>query len=191
MKSTVQSDNEQKIKKENVNILEFGEYHLRLIKVNDIEAYYKSGFEQLDNEVKYYTGSTGSFTKEQITTYVNTVIENPSRYDFLILDRNKIIGEVVLSEIENNNAHYRICIFNKEYFSKGIGFNATEKLLGFAFKTLGLKSIELEVFPFNDRGIALYKKLGFEITGEIIDEEADSLYKNIYTMKLKVEDFKY
>lgn len=112
---------------------------------------------------------------------------------FFDLDRNKIIGEVVLSEIENNNAHYRICIFNKEYFfSKGIGFNATEKLLGFAFKTLGLKSIELEVFPFNDRGIALYKKLGFEITGEIIDEEADSLYKkNIYTMKLKVEDFKY
>ena len=172
-------------------VLEFGKYYLRLIEEKDAEDYYKSGFEESDDEVNYYTGTTDNFTKDQIITYVKNIVKNPSRYDFLILNEREIVGEVVLSDIEKKNCHYRICIFRKEHFSKGIGFHATVKVLEFAFEDLGLESIELEVFPFNERGIALYKKLGFEITGEIIDEEAESLYKKIYTMKLKVNNFHY
>jgi len=172
------------------NSYEFGKYQLRLLNENDAEDYYKSGFEESNSESNYYTGTTGSFTKKQIISYVENVIKNKSRYDFLILDEKKIIGEVVLSDIEEKNCHYRICIFKKEYFSKGIGFNATRKVLEFAFNELGLESVDLEVFPFNERGIALYKKLGFEITGEIVDDEAESPYRNIYTMKLMVEDYR-
>ena len=172
-------------------VLEFDKYHLRQIKENDVDDYYKSGFEESDAEVNYYTGTTCSFTKDQVIAYVNKIVKTPNRYDFLILNEREMLGEVVLNDIENKNCHYRICIFKKEHFSKGIGFNATVKVLEFAFEDLGLESIELEVFPFNERGIALYKKLGFEITGEIFDEEEESPYQKIYTMKLKVENFRY
>lgn len=169
--------------------LKFGKYHLKLLKKNDVEKYYRSGFEESDEEANYYTGTTSSFAKDQIVAYVNRVVEDSSRYDFLIMDSEKIIGEVVLSEIENKNCHYRICIFNKEHFSKGIGYDATVKVLEFAFTELGLETVELEVFPFNERGIALYKKLGFIIIGKIIDEEAKPPYKDIVIMKLNSYDF--
>ena len=92
-------------------------------------------------------------------------------------------------EIKEANCHYRICIYKKENFSKGIGFNATKKILEFAFEKLNLNSIELEVFPFNERGIALYKKMGFEIVEHIVDDEADELYKKIYLMRLVKENY--
>ncbi|SKC77362.1 GNAT family N-acetyltransferase [Maledivibacter halophilus] len=81
--------------------------------------------------------------------------------------------------------------FNKEVlnFSKGIGYKATIKILEFAFEELGLESIDLEVFPFNERGIALYKKLGFKIEDNIVDEEAEEPYRNIITMLLMKANF--
>ncbi len=173
------------------SVLEFGEYQLRLLEEKDAEEYYKCGFESPDSESAYFTGTTGRFTKDQIMTYVSKVVRNPNRYDFLITREDAIIGEVVLTDIVNRNCHYRICLFNKAHFSKGIGFNTTRKVLQYAFQELGLESVELEVFPFNERGIALYKKLGFEITGERFDEEAEMPYRTIYEMRLTADQFHY
>ncbi len=83
----------------------------------------------------------------------------------------------------------RICIFNKQYFSKGIGYKATKMAFEYAFSELEIDTIELEVFPFNERGIALYKKMGFEHIESIVDDEAAEPYKHIYVMKLEKEKF--
>jgi RimJ/RimL family protein N-acetyltransferase len=171
--------------------IEFDNYLMRLIKVSDTDQYFKYGFEQSDDEANYYTGTIGSFTKEQIVSYVQGIVENKMRYDFIIFCESKIVGEVVLSNIERNTCHYRICIYKNENFSKGIGFKATKEVLKFAFEELGLESVELEVFPFNERGIALYKKMGFEMVDELVDEEAEEPYRNIYTMRLINEKFLY
>ncbi len=171
--------------------IEFDKYKMRLLKGSDIEKYYRAGFENPDDQSAYFTGAGGSYTKEQIVNYIEMVVKNQTRYDFIIENENEIVGEVVLMDIDDTSCHYRICIFNKENFSKGIGFKATVEAFKFVFNELGLDSVELEVFPFNDRGIALYKKLGFEIIDMIVDEEANEPYKDIYLMRLQKENFSY
>lgn len=170
-------------------IISFDEYQMRLIEINDVDAYYKNAILESDEEAKFFTGTVNTYTKEQITAYVETIVKNENRYDFIITTDNEIIGEVVLSDIEKGNCHYRICIFNKDYFSKGIGFKATKIAFEYAFSELGVDTIELEVFPFNDRGIALYKKMGFEHIESIEDDEAEEPYKEIYIMRLKRENY--
>ena len=58
-----------------------------------------------------------------------------------------------------------ISIFNPAYWNRGYGTEATELLLNFAFSTINLNTIELEVFSYNKRAQACYKKLGFVETG--------------------------
>ncbi len=165
----------------------FNGYEMRLVEVADTDAYYKYALVESDEESKHYTGTVGNFTKDQIVSYVKSIVANNNRYDFIILDDDEIIGEVVISEIEEGNCHYRICIFKKENFSKGIGFEATKKVFSFAFDELHLETVELEVFPFNKRGISLYEKMGFEYIETIKDDEADEPYKDICIMRLRKE----
>lgn len=54
----------------------------------------------------------------------------------------------------------------KEYWGRGIGRYLFEVLIERA-KNSGMKKLELEVRTDNERAIALYKKMGFEIEGQI------------------------
>lgn len=162
---------------------------VRPIEIEDVEMYYKYGFEESDDEANYYTGTTQSFTYTQIKEYVERIIGNSTRKDYLIIECNKIIGEVVLTEINQESCHFRICIFNKNNFSRGIGKKVTKWMLSYAFNNLGLKNVELEVFPFNERGLALYEKLGFLITDRIVDKDSEEPYRDIIVMNLKVTDY--
>ena len=165
-------------------IINFDKYKMRLIEMNDVDAYYKKAILESDEEAKFFTGTVNKYTKEEITTYVETIVKNENRYDFIIMENDEIIGELVLSDIDKGSCHYRICIFNKQYFSKGIGLKATKLAFEYAFSELEIDTIELEVFPFNERGIALYKKIGFEHIDSIVDDEAEEPYKDIYIMRL-------
>lgn len=137
---------------------------LRLIKIDDIHEYYKNGFEIIDEEVQKFTGTNHVPTKEDIENYVKRIVEDDSRYDFLIIDsENQIIGESVINEIDadSNSANFRIAIFNSANFGKGIGTEAIQMTLQFGFEKLNLHRIELEVFSFNKRAYASYRKTGF------------------------------
>ena len=141
---------------------------LNLITENDSNEYYIAGFENMDEEVNYFTGSYGDYSKEKILTYVKSIIDDDTRYDYLIRDlNNKIIGEVVINEIDykTSSASYRIAIFDKSNFNKGYGSIASKLVLDFCFDILDLHRIELEVYSFNKRGIKVYERLGFEIEG--------------------------
>jgi RimJ/RimL family protein N-acetyltransferase len=52
----------------------------------------------------------------------------------------------------------------KEYWGQGIGSALLEHMEGFA-KNIGVTRIEAKVRALNERGIALYKKSGYEIEG--------------------------
>lgn len=137
---------------------------LRLIKVEEKEEYYKVGFTEQDEEATYLTGSKDYYPQDLVYSYIDRIVNDETRYDFLIIDKNeKIIGEVVLNEIdfENKYCGYRIAIFQKDNFNKGYGSDATKLVIDFAFNTLKLHRIELDVYPFNPRAIAMYKKVGF------------------------------
>lgn len=169
--------------------MNFEEYQMRLLERKDADEYYKKAILESDSEAKYFTGTVNNYSKDQIISYIKAIVKKDDRYDFIISSNEEIIGEVVLSEIDHENCHYRICIFDKQYFSKGIGFKASKLAFEFAFSELGVNTIELEVFPFNVRGIALYEKMGFEKIEDILDDEADEPYREICVMRLKKENF--
>jgi RimJ/RimL family protein N-acetyltransferase len=58
-----------------------------------------------------------------------------------------------------------IGIGNRELWGKGYGHETMELALRYGFDELNLHRIQLTVFQYNDRAIALYEKLGFQREG--------------------------
>ncbi len=85
----------------------------------------------------------------------------------IIVAKNKSIGSVGINKISLNNrtAEIGINIGEKHCWNKGYGTEAIMLLLRYAFNTLNLRKICLEVLAFNKRAIACYKKCGFEEEG--------------------------
>lgn len=159
---------------------------LRLITTKDIPQYYKNGFESIDEEVQRYTGTKHIASEEEIRTYVHRIIEDDSRYDFLIINsEDEIIGESVINEIDSDTrcANFRICLFKSENCGQGIGAEAIQLTLKFGFEKLNLHRIELEVFSFNNRAYAAYCRAGFIEEGRRREAEfIDGQYCDVIIM---------
>lgn len=138
--------------------------NLRLIQTEDKELYFATGFENVDKDVEYYTGSTGSYTRELIDVYIDRIVADETRYDFLILDKSdQLLGEVVLKDIDKETriGGFRICLFSSQEFGRGVGTEATQMAVKFAFEELNLHRLELEVYSYNPRAKRVYEKVGF------------------------------
>lgn len=77
------------------------------------------------------------------------------------------IGNVALHGIDmvNRNASIGIAIGESEYLGRGYGREAVGLILRYAFDTLGLNMVFLNVFVDNARAIASYEKCGFSRRG--------------------------
>lgn len=140
---------------------------MRLATLNDIDNYYKN-FNPLDSEIAKFTGSNTTFTREQIESFYTSCLDDDSRYDFLVVDKqNEVIAEAVLNDIDTdvNSANFRIAIFNQDNINKGLGSWMIHNILTFGFEELALNRIELDVFSFNKRAIKAYEKAGFKHEG--------------------------
>src|SRR5438874_1392086 len=73
------------------------------------------------------------------------------------------IGNMGLSDVapEQRRARIAIRIGDAEDRAKGYGSDAMRTFLRFAFEEMNFNRIELEVFEYNARAIAAYKKCGF------------------------------
>ncbi len=167
---------------------------LRKLLIEDKEKYWNSGFENPDKEVMYYTGTINNPTKEQVYSYIERVVEDDSREDFIICDLdNNILGEVVLNDIDydNRSCGFRIAIFNKDLCCLGIGYKATLEVLRVAFEELKLHRVELEVFDYNQRAKRMYEKAGFKVEGLKRDGIfIENEYKDIYIMSILEDEYR-
>lgn len=93
---------------------------------------------------------------------------NVSKNFFTILDDEKPIGFMGLSNIDHNlrRASIFILIGEDNYRGEGVGTVAMKFLIERATNDLLLKELLLEVNKLNVIAIGLYKKFGFKITGE-------------------------
>lgn len=167
---------------------------LRLIKSSDIPEYYKSGFESPDEEVLLCTGTKYIPKEEEIRAYVERIVEDDSRYDFLIINsKGQIIGESVINEIDVDSrcAHFRIALFKSENCGQGIGAEATKMTLQFGFEKLNLHRIELEVFSFNKRAYNAYRRVGFIEEGRMREAELiDGQYYDVIIMGILHNEYR-
>jgi len=63
-----------------------------------------------------------------------------------------------------------IAIGDKNYWGKGYGTDALDTLLHLLFNEHNARKVLLNVFAFNERGIASYKKLGFKEEGRLKEQ---------------------
>lgn len=93
------------------------------------------------------------------------------RLAIVVSDLNLFVGIVNLTTIHaiNRSAEFSIMLGDKEFWSKGIGHQATKQTLRHGFFNLNLHRIYLSVLSTNTRAIKLYKRLGFREEGMQID----------------------
>lgn len=83
------------------------------------------------------------------------------------LDSDELIGYVELDGIlwTHRVSGVSIAIGAAKHRGKGYGYEAMQLALQFAFDELNLQRVQLTVFSYNERAIALYEKLGFQREG--------------------------
>lgn len=179
--------------KNNNILLQGRNISLRLITTKDISDYFKSGFQSIDEETQRCTGTKHIPTVEDITAYVNRIVQDDLRYDFLMIDsEGQIIGESVINEINPDTgcANFRIGIFKSENFGHGIGSEAIAMTIKFGFEELNLHRIELEVFSFNERAYRAYRRAGFIEEGRLREAELiDGQYCDVTIMGILHDDY--
>ena len=89
--------------------------------------------------------------------------QNAFRFAVRPLNGNDLLGVVELDGILWNHGCGWIAIGfgEREHWGKGYGGEAMRLLLDYAFGELNLHRVQLTVFAYNERAIALYEKLGF------------------------------
>ncbi len=83
------------------------------------------------------------------------------------LDSEELLGFIALEGIlwSHAVAWLGVGIGDRGEWDKGYGRDAISLLLKYGFDELNLYRIQLTVFAYNERGIALYEKLGFRREG--------------------------
>ena len=111
------------------------------------------------------TGTTKKFTKDEIAAWLASRPTQTDRCDWAILDvdSGEFAGEVVLNEFnaEKQTMNLRICLASDVWVNRGIGTEAMNLVLEYAFDGLQLAKVTLSVLIENARAIRAYEKLGF------------------------------
>lgn len=137
------------------------EVQIRPLKVEDA---YTSVRWRNDPEVFKYTGNTydHEITLESELNWIKRVIANSRDYRCAIIVDNVYVGNIYLTDIAERVGLYHIFIGEKSYWGKGIAKKASQLIIEYGFKVLGLSQIRLRVRKANTAALALYRSLGFQ-----------------------------
>lgn len=153
-----------------------------------------------DFEVTDYTGRSGSVTTlEGEKQYLEQIKTDAIHLVIVTLENDQMIGTISLEKIDRPNQTARLGIFIGEasYRNNGYGTEAIKLILEYGFYYINLKNIQLKVYEFNARGIACYKKCGFQETGRrrkanfINGKFYDTVYMDILKEEFEKEGKEY
>ncbi|MGN0002929.1 MAG: GNAT family N-acetyltransferase [Sphingobacterium composti] len=141
--------------------------YLRPLQIEDARKSFKW---RNDAEIWTYTGfvPTQEITLDIEEKWLTNVLknENDKRFAICLSSNDEYIGNVQLRNIIDNTAEFELFIGEKQYWGKGIGFEATRQMLQIAFNNLNLQSVYLYVHPQNIIGIRCYYRAGFKFISE-------------------------
>ncbi len=126
-----------------------------------------------DEEVRRGTGTEGPVSDWEHRRWYESVMGDPAQRIFLIAQGrgNEVnaVGVLGLRGINwrSRHAEYWIYIGDRLARGKGLAEEASRLLLRFAFGTLGLHRVFLQVNVTNQSAINLYRRLGFVEEGTL------------------------
>lgn len=117
------------------------------------------------------------------------------KYNFAIVSSvsHELLGNCGINTINHIDRTATVGIFigDEENKNKGYGSEALILLLDYGFNILNLHNIKLDVFSFNERAIACYKKVGFKEYGRRHEcYFLDGKYHDVISMEILEDDFR-
>ena len=167
---------------------------LRAIRADDADAMWEM---IQDPESSRLTGTTATFTREQIDTWCATVDGRPDRHDWAITHGgDEYLGEIVLNDIDAHaaSANLRLALRPGQR-GRGFGGEAIELVLAHAFaeapEGLGLHRVGLDVLSINPRARMLYESLGFVVEGRQREAHRDGeFWCDVILMAILEDDYR-
>jgi RimJ/RimL family protein N-acetyltransferase len=125
--------------------------------------------EKLDNETKFMMLEPGErqTTVEQERERLATMRMSDNKHTFLAEDEGQLVGWLWANGGDYRRNHHTVHIvigIRAAYTNQGIGTRLFQACEAWA-RDRGLHRLELTVMTHNPLGIALYKKMGFQIEG--------------------------
>ncbi|HYM16736.1 MAG TPA: GNAT family protein [Dehalococcoidia bacterium] len=120
-----------------------------------------------DPDIKWLTGDRYDWSRAAAEASMREIAGKPVALDHVWLaieTKDGVhIGNCRLFAVsaEDRSAKLGISIGEEVYRSHGYGSDAVRTLVRFAFAEMNLNRVELDVFDYNDRAIACYRKCGF------------------------------
>ncbi len=128
-----------------------------------------AAFLEIDEEGRFMTGTKQKVELEKVRSFAKRVEKTDSGKYFCIRENEKdrVIGELAITDIDESNkmANFRFSIYNQSNRDQGLGSEALDLGIGFAFDVLKLNRLELTVYEHNPRALHMYKKRGFHNEG--------------------------
>jgi len=140
-------------------------------------------------DTEYAIPRNEEFFKTQIQTHAEA--QDMIEMGIRVSNEGSLIGFISLHSIEWNNrsASLAVGIGESDYRERGLGSEAIQLILNYAFNELNLNRVNLDVIGNNDSAISCYTRNGFVIEGsarEAVLRDGDK-YDKIYMGILKRE----
>lgn len=123
-------------------------------------------------EIRRWFVHSAALTPDGHEAWFERYRDDDSDFVFVIEETERLhrpVGQVALYRIDwtRRTAEYgRLLIGEPEAAGHGLGQEATELLVAYAFDVLGMEELELYVFPDNAPALAIYRRCGFVQAGE-------------------------
>ncbi|MBL7936219.1 MAG: GNAT family N-acetyltransferase [Bacteroidia bacterium] len=172
--------------------LKAGKIYLRPIELKDVNSNYLSWLH--DREVMQGIATSG-YTLENLKVYVEERLNKQDVAFFAICskDTNEHIGNIKIDfhDKQANVSELGLLIGNKNYWGKGVGYEACRLAMDYGFNTMGIRKLYLAVYENNLNAKKLYEKLGFKLEGTLRKHVmADGHLYHKYLMGIFKEEFK-
>jgi RimJ/RimL family protein N-acetyltransferase len=99
--------------------------------------------------------------------YLKTVLRHPDATVIVALDGDQVVGRLSLSRDPHPASHHVAdlgLMVAESHRRQGIGKRLLEEAVTWA-RSVGIRKLELHVFPWNESALGLYESFGFEREG--------------------------
>ncbi len=149
-----------------------------------------------DEEIWYLTSWTAKPMRRSAVERLFEERERSSTDDSFAIHREgeeEPVGVIGLSNISeaNASADLSVIVGEAEDRDQGLGTEAIRLILRYAFEELGLNSVALSVFDFNEAAIHTYENLGFEREGRMREAiRRDDGFHDAILMRILASDWR-